>query len=88
LVEAVSKLGFSVEISRRRSAGQERGAEDQPAPLTGSSTRILKYVEDLRRGLNADIERKDFFEIASGSIGELICESKEVTKQEGAGIKF
>jgi hypothetical protein len=33
-------------------------AEDQP-------TGILKYVEDLRRGLNADIGRKDFFEIAS-----------------------
>jgi hypothetical protein len=30
-------------------------AEDQPAG-------ILKYVEDLRRGLNADIGRKDFFE--------------------------
>jgi hypothetical protein len=33
--------------------------------LTGSSTRILKYVEDLIRGLNADIGRKDFFETAS-----------------------
>ncbi|MEJ2656823.1 MAG: hypothetical protein P8012_06455 [Desulfobacterales bacterium] len=33
-------------------------AEDQ---LAG----ILKYVEDLRRGLNADIGRKDFFEMAS-----------------------
>jgi len=33
-------------------------AEDQP-------TGILKYVEDLRRGLNADIGRKDFFEMAS-----------------------
>jgi hypothetical protein len=26
---------------------------------------ILKYVEDLSRGLNADIGRKDFFEMAS-----------------------
>ena len=33
-------------------------AEDQPGG-------ILKYVEDLRRGLNADIGRKDFFEMAS-----------------------
>jgi hypothetical protein len=33
-------------------------AEDQPAG-------ILKYVEDLIRGLNADIGRKDFFEMAS-----------------------
>ena len=34
------------------------GAEYQPAG-------ILKYVEDLRGGLNADIGRKDFFEIGS-----------------------
>jgi LssY C-terminus len=33
-------------------------AEDQPAG-------ILKYVEDLRQGLNADTGRKDFFEITS-----------------------
>jgi len=33
-------------------------AEDQPAG-------IHKYVEDLRRGRNADIGRKDFFAIAS-----------------------
>jgi hypothetical protein len=47
--------------------GRDQGeAEDQPAPsATGSSTRILRYVEDLRRGLNADIGRKDFFEMAS-----------------------
>jgi hypothetical protein len=56
-LEAFSKLGFSVEISRLK-AGQEREAENQPAG-------ILKYVEDLRRGLNADIGRKDFFEMAS-----------------------
>jgi hypothetical protein len=54
-LEAISKLGFSIEISRQRTAGQEREAEDQPAPsVTGSSTRILQYVEDLRQGLNAD----------------------------------
>ena len=33
-------------------------AENQPGG-------ILQYVEDLRRGLNADIGRKDFFEMAS-----------------------
>ena len=33
-------------------------AEDQTAG-------ILKHVEDLRRRLNADIGRKDFFEMAS-----------------------
>jgi hypothetical protein len=37
--------------------GRDQGeAEDQPAG-------ILKYVEDLRGGLNADIGRKDFFEM-------------------------
>jgi hypothetical protein len=42
--------------------GRNQGvAEDQPAGM-------LKYVKDLRRGLNADIGRKDFFEIASGDI--------------------
>jgi hypothetical protein len=58
LLEAISKLGFSVEISRPRSAGQERETEDQPAG-------ILQYVEDLIRGLNADIGRKNFFEMTS-----------------------
>ncbi len=39
--------------------GRDQGeAEDHSAG-------ILKYVEDLRRGLNADIGRKDFFEMAS-----------------------
>jgi hypothetical protein len=36
-------------------------AENQPAG-------ILKYVEDLRRGFNADIGQKDFFEMASNLI--------------------
>jgi len=35
-------------------------AENQP-------TGILKYVEDLIRGLNADIGRKDFFEMISSA---------------------
>ena len=33
-LEVISKLGFSVEISRPRSARQEREAEDQPAGNT------------------------------------------------------
>jgi hypothetical protein len=36
-----------------------------PRLLTGSSTRILKYVEDLKRGFNAEVGPKDYFEIAS-----------------------
>jgi hypothetical protein len=57
-LEAISKLGFSVEIKTRPRI-------NPPRLLTGSSTRILKYVEDLRRGRNADIGRKGFFEMAS-----------------------
>gem|GEM_PF-257418 len=33
--------------------------------MTGSSKRILKYVEDLKRGANAEVGPKDYFEIAS-----------------------
>jgi len=55
ILEAISKIGFWFKVSRRRSAGQERGAEVQPAPLlTGSSTRILKYSEGLKRGPNTE----------------------------------
>jgi hypothetical protein len=46
-------------------------AEDQAAPLAGSSTRILRYVEDLSRGLNADIGRKDHFAVASNRFWEV-----------------
>ncbi|MGA7144951.1 MAG: hypothetical protein WBY47_10645, partial [Desulfobacterales bacterium] len=45
-------------VRRSLQVKTEDGAEDQP-------TGILKYVEDLIRGLNADIGRKDFFEMAS-----------------------
>jgi hypothetical protein len=49
-----------------RTAGQERGGDVQPAPLlTGSSTRILKYSEELKRGPNTEIGPKDIFEMAS-----------------------
>jgi hypothetical protein len=39
-----------------RTAGQERGTEFKPAD-------ILKYFEELKRGLNTEIGTKDFFEI-------------------------
>jgi hypothetical protein len=39
-IEAISNLGFSVEISRRRSAGQECEAENQPTP----SKRDLRHA--------------------------------------------
>ena len=60
-VETFSKLGFPVEI-------KTRARITPPRLLTGPPTRILKVVEDLRRGLNADIGRKDVFEIASINI--------------------
>jgi hypothetical protein len=44
-------------------------AEDQPAG-------ILKYVEDLIRGLNADIGRKDFFEMVSINKSFLMVEGE------------
>ncbi len=48
--EAISKLGFSVEIKTRPRINPQA---------------YFQYVEDLIRGLNADIGRKDFFEMAS-----------------------
>ncbi len=60
-IEAISKLGFSVEISR-----QDRRDKNAMPRINAPVNRhdILWYVEDLRRGVNADIGRKDFFEIA------------------------
>jgi hypothetical protein len=58
MLKAISKIGFWLKVSREESAGQERGAEFQPAG-------ILKYVEELERGPNTEIGPKDFFEIAS-----------------------
>jgi hypothetical protein len=69
-LEAISKLGFSFEIKAR--------PRINPPRLTGSSTRILKYVEDLRRGLNADIERKDFFEMAYRLTGGCVLEKRRI----------
>jgi hypothetical protein len=66
---------LKISIFRSRSPAKDRRDKNarpriNPPRLTGSSTRILKYVVDLRRGLNTDIERKDFFEMAS-SHGEI-----------------
>jgi hypothetical protein len=69
--KGLSKLGAALQSFSRlkgffirsylkiRIFGRYQGeAEDQPAG-------ILKYIEDLRRGHNADIGRKDFIEMAS-----------------------
>jgi hypothetical protein len=48
LLEAISKLGFSMEISRQRSAGQEGKAEDQPTPLVNG---IFDMHTQVCRGL-------------------------------------
>jgi len=51
-----------------------------PRLLTGSSTRILKYVEDLKRGSNAEVVPKDYFEIASimGSVNKPYAMRREI----------
>jgi hypothetical protein len=57
---------------------QDQGeAEDQPAG-------IHKYVEDLRRGINADIGRKAFFKIASANFGLIYPEVKGQRAQNDA----
>jgi drug/metabolite transporter (DMT)-like permease len=47
-------------LKKRILVQDQGGAEPQPAG-------ILKYVEDLRRGPNAEVGPKDFFEIASNT---------------------
>jgi hypothetical protein len=54
-LEAISKLGFSVEISRPRSAGQEREAEDQLAPSVDG---IFDTHTQVCRGLDTRAQRR------------------------------
>jgi hypothetical protein len=51
----MSRLGFSVEISRQRSAGQEREAEDQPAPFVNG---IFDTHTQVCRGLETRVQRR------------------------------
>ena len=55
LIEGISKLGFSVEISRQRPAGQEREAEDQPAPFSNG---IFDTHTQGCRGLDTRAQRR------------------------------
>jgi hypothetical protein len=68
LPEAISKLGFSVEITCPASPSGEDGRHTKKTTRPGFN-RIFdghtQVVEDLGRGLNADIGRKDFFEMTS-----------------------
>ncbi len=57
-VMGLKKQGIGSHLKIRMFVRDQGEAEDQPAG-------ILKHVEDLRRGLNADIGQKDFFEMAS-----------------------
>jgi hypothetical protein len=58
----VYKLDPLEAISKKRILVQgQGGTEFQPAG-------ILKYVEDLKRSPNTEIETKDFFEIASNKV--------------------
>jgi hypothetical protein len=54
ILEAISKTGFWFKI-------KTRPRFNPPRIVTGSSTRILKYSEKLKRGLNPEIGPKNFF---------------------------
>jgi hypothetical protein len=56
-------LGSKSPAEDRRDKNAE-SSFNPPRLLTGSSTRILKYVDDLKRGSNAGIGPKDYVEIA------------------------
>jgi hypothetical protein len=58
ILEAISKTGFWFKI-------KTRPRFNPPRLLTGSSTRILKYSEELKRGPNTEIEPKGVFEMVS-----------------------
>ena len=57
-------------LKKRILAQGQGGTEFQPAG-------ILKYVEDLKRGLNTEIGQKDFFEIASNKFPIMAKYSKK-----------
>ena len=57
MVKVISKIGFWFKLK----AGLR---SNPPRQVAGSSTRILKYVEDLERCPNTEIGPKDFFEMA------------------------
>jgi hypothetical protein len=58
--------GSDLKIRPFRRNPDEADSQLPPRLLTGSSTRIRQYAEDLRRRLNAGIGRKAFFEMANG----------------------
>jgi hypothetical protein len=68
---------YRIHLKIRIFVRDQGDAEDQPAG-------ILKYVEDLRRGPNADIGRKDFFEMGSEIIGQ--APFRDAEKQSGLEI--
>ncbi len=60
-LQGIRRLQIDRSYFKKRIFVRDHGeAESQPAG-------IRRYVEDLRRGLNADIGRKDFFEMVSSS---------------------
>jgi hypothetical protein len=72
LLEAISKIEFWLKFPRETQRDKKAGPSfNPPRLLTGSSTRILKYVEELKRGPTQRLVRlwrvgtKGFFEIAS-----------------------
>jgi hypothetical protein len=64
-IEAISKIGFWFKISRRRSAGQERGGEVQPAP---NSDGIFDTHTQVFRGVETRTQHRDLS--ASDGLGQ------------------
>jgi hypothetical protein len=68
LASRFQKLSQNKDFGLRSPAKTQRDKKAEssfnpPRLLTGSSTRILKYVEDLKRDSNAEIGPKDYFEM-------------------------
>ena len=72
ILSLFKKGGFSVNPESIRSYLKFRIFGRDQGEAENQSAGILKYVEDLIRGLNTDIERKDFFEMASRHTGRQI----------------
>ena len=66
------------DAARRRKCSKCGETKSQPAG-------ILQYVEDLRRGLNAEFGRKVFFEIASIEISA--CLPVDTRGHRGQGLR-
>jgi hypothetical protein len=73
------EVAYRSHLKKRILVQDQGGAEFQPAG-------ILKYVEDLKRGPNAEVGTKDFFEIASNKFQcSCGCDSGVFNRMESDG---